>query len=165
MKGRLHTGELVVGVAALALFVVMFLDWFDLTGWEVKTPLSNESFTFDAGVGFTAWQAFSVIDLILLLTILAGAALVGLTLTQRTAALPVTAAVIVTTLGLLSTLLVLFRVLIDQPGLGAGVPDAAIDNTVWAWVGLLCCAAIVYGGYLTMRDESPRGIPRPPAGA
>lgn len=153
MKGRLHTGELVVAVAALALFVVMFLGWYE------PTDLFG-----DTGVSFTAWEAFSVIDLILLLTIVAALALVVLTLTQATAALPVTAVVIVTLLGFLSTLLVLFRVLIDQPGLGLGVPDAALDNTVWAWVGLLCCVAIVYGGYLTMRDESPRGRSSTPAG-
>jgi hypothetical protein len=145
MRGRLHTGELVAGAAALLLAVVMFLGWYE------PTDLFG-----DTGVSFSAWQSFSVIDVILGLTILAAFALVGLTLTQRTAALPVTAAVIVTALGFLATLLVLFRVLIDQPGFGAGVPDVAIDNTIWAWVGLLCCLGILYGGYLTLRDESSR---------
>jgi hypothetical protein len=147
MKGRLHSGEQIVGIASVLLLVVMFLGWYE------PTDLFG-----DTGVSFSAWEAFSVNDVILLLTIVSGVVLVGLTLTQRTAALPVTAAVFVTALGFLSTLLMLWRVLIDQPGLGAGVPDAALDNTVWAWVGLACCVAILYGGYRTMRDESPRGV-------
>lgn len=155
MQGRLHTGELVTGAASLLLLVVMFLGWFEPT-----------DVFGDTGVSFSAWEAFSAIDVILALTALTGLVLVGLTLTQRTAALPVTAAVIVTALGFLSTLLVLFRVLIDQPGFGVGVPDVAIDNTIWAWVGLLCCVGIVLGGYLTLRDESSRAVgPQGPSAA
>jgi hypothetical protein len=143
--GRLHTGELIAAGAAVVLLVVMFLGWYEPHRFQ------------NLGVSTSAWQAYSVIDLILALTIAAAISLAVLTVTQQTAALPVTMAVIVTALGLLSTLLVLFRVLIDQPGMGVGVSDKAVDNTIWAWVGLLCCLAIFYGGYRTLRDESPRG--------
>lgn len=143
---RLHAGEWVATVAGAALLAVMFLDWF-----EPSMAVGH------AGIGFTAWAAFTVIDVVLALTGLAALALGALTATQRTAALPVTTAVIVTALGLLATVLVAFRLVIDQPGLGVGAPDAAVANTAWAWVGLLCCAAIVAGAWTSMRDESPRG--------
>jgi len=51
------------------------------------------------------------------------------------------------------TLLVAFRVFIDQPGFGFGVPDSAIDNQVAAYLGFLLVAGITAGGYLSMRDE------------
>lgn len=145
---RLRRGEWIAGIAAIALFVVMFLNWFEPNGL--------------VDLGWNAWEAFSVIDVILLLTIVAMLALVLLTASQPTDALPVTAAVIATTLALLSTLLVAFRVLIDQPGFGLGVPDDLVDNTLWAYVGLLLCVALVYGGYRSMRDErSPLDTDRP----
>lgn len=145
---RLRRGELIAAAAAIVLLVDMFLGWYG--------PHQG------SGGARTAWEAFSVIDVVLLLTCLAALGLALLTATQRTVALPVTAAVIATALGFLATVLVAFRVLIDQPG-----PDAAVDDTLWAWVGLLACIAIVYGGYRSMRDEgsAPTGAPKPAAGA
>lgn len=137
---RLRRGEWIAAIAAIVLFIVMFFGWYG----------PHEG----ADVSFSAWDAFSLIDLILLVTIVAALGLAVLTATQQTVALPVTAAVIVAALAFVSTVLVAFRVLIDQPGLGIfHVPDSAIDNTIWAWVGLLSCAAILYGGYLAMREE------------
>jgi cation transport ATPase len=139
---RLRRGEKVAAGAAIVLFIVMFFGWY---GPHDGPDLS-----------FSAWESYSIIDLVLLLTIVAALGLAFLTATQQTVALPVTAAVIVTALAFLGTLLVAFRVLIDQPGFGVAgfsAPDAAVDNTIWAWVGLIAVAAITYGGYLSMRDE------------
>jgi hypothetical protein len=136
---RLRRGEKIAAVAAVLLLIDMFLGWYG--------PHA------DVGESVTAWESFSLIDLLLLVTALAAIGLAFLTATQRTVALPVTLAVIVTALGFVATLLVAFRVLIDQPGFSVGVPDSFVDNEIWAWVGLLACAAILYGGYLSMRDE------------
>jgi hypothetical protein len=137
--GRLRRGEQIAVIAAIVLFIVMFLGWYE--------PHDGPN------LSFSAWESFSVIDIILLLTILAALGLAFLTAAQQTVALPVTAAVIATALAFLSLVLVAFRVLIDQPGFGLGAPDAAVDNTIWAWVGLIACVALFYGGYLSMRDE------------
>jgi hypothetical protein len=136
---RLRRGELIAAVAGIVLFIDMFLGWYG--------PHQGP------GGSLSAWESFSVIDIVLLLTVVAAVGLALLAATQRTVALPVTAAVITAALGFLATVLVAFRVLIDQPGFGAGVPDSAVDNTLWAWVGLLACLAILYGGYESMRDE------------
>lgn len=137
---RLRRGERIAGVAGIVLFVDMFLSWYE----------PHES---GLALSWNAWQAFSLVDLVMLVAIVAAVGLAVLTATQRTVALPVTAAVITTALAFLVTLLVAFRVLIDQPGMGVGAPNAAIDNTIWAWVGLLACIGMLYGGYDSMRDE------------
>jgi len=142
---RLHAGEWVATVAGAALLAVMFADWYR-PAMAVGHP----------GMGFSAWEAFTVVDVLLALAALSALALGALTATQRTAAIPVTTAVVVTALGLVATVCAAIRVAIDQPGLGVGAPDAAVDATGWAWVGLLCCAAIVVGAWMSMRDESPR---------
>jgi hypothetical protein len=139
---RLRLGERIAAIAAIVLFIDMFLGWYG----------PHEG----GGGSLSAWESFSFIDVILLVAILAALGLAFLTATQRAVAIPVTAAVIATALAFLAMLLVAFRVLIDQPGFsvaGFGVPDAAVDNTIWAYVGLLACIAMVYGGYLSMRDE------------
>lgn len=155
--GRLRRGEWTAGAAALVLLVVMFLDWFELRVGAVLPGGTVLSATLDS---WTAWQSFSVIDLILLLTVVLGLVLVVLTATQPTAAIPLSVAVVTTAVAIVATLLVAFRVLIDQPGMGLGLPDTAIDNTVWAYVGLVACAGIVAGAWLSLRDEGG-GPPQP----
>jgi hypothetical protein len=116
-----------------------------------------------SGVDLTrnAWESFAVIDIVMLLAILAAVGLLLLALTQRSVALPVAASVIVTVLGALATVLVLYR-LINEPGftLGGGggvpgthVPDRVIDIRFWAFVGFALCGGIALGGFLAMADE------------
>jgi peptidoglycan/LPS O-acetylase OafA/YrhL len=125
---RLRRGELLAAAAALLLLALMFLcDWYGSA---------------------SGWQAHTVLRWLMLLTILAALALAFLTATQRTVAVPVTTAVIVSTLSWLLLVLVAYRVIVDEPG-----PNALVDVTPCAWLGLLCCALIAYGAYLSMRDE------------
>ncbi|MGN6189467.1 MAG: hypothetical protein ACTHOE_11240 [Conexibacter sp.] len=141
--GRLRRGEQIAGVAAILLFILMFFDWYTVS---VSGGLLG-----GLSVGGNAWQAFSFIDIYLFLVILAAIALAVLTATQRTPALPVTMAVIVTALAALGTLLVLYR-LIDTPV--GDVPDGVdVSRTIWAFLGFAAVAAITYGGYLSMREE------------
>jgi len=141
--GRLRRGEQIAAVAAVLLFILMFFDWYTVS---VSGGLLG-----GFSVGGSAWEVFGFIDIFLLLVILAALALAVLTATERTPALPVTMAVIVTALAALGTLLVLYR-LIDTPV--GDVPDGVdVGRTVWAFLGLIAVAAITYGGYLSMREE------------
>jgi hypothetical protein len=140
---RLRRGEKIAAVAAVLLFILMFFDWYSVS-------VSAGPFG-DVSGGASAWQAFDVLDIYLFIVILAAIGLAVLTATERSPALPVTGAVIVTALAALGTILVLYR-LIDTP-IG-DVPDGVdVGRTVWAFLGLIAIAAVTYGGYLAMRDE------------
>jgi hypothetical protein len=129
---RLRRGELIAAVGGILLFVFLFFfDWYG-----------------DSLGSWNGWHGHTVLRWLMLLTILAALALAFATATQRTPALPVTGAVILTGLAALTTVLVAYRVIINEPG-----PNAAIDVKAGAWLGLLSLVAITIGGYLSMRDE------------
>jgi len=144
---RLRRGEVVAALGAVALLVDLFALW-----WYCSATVSLDG-----------WQAHTVLRWLMLLTIVAALALAVLTATQRAVAVPVTVAVVVAALAALLTLLLAYRVVIDQPG-----PDSATTR-VGAWLGLLCSATILLGAYWSMRDEGggaaapPPTAPAPPA--
>ncbi|GIK78177.1 MAG: hypothetical protein BroJett022_18670 [Actinomycetes bacterium] len=149
---RINQGEMIAAVAALLLLIVMFVfTWFSLdAGGE------GEIFLDAAGVdtGVNAWQAFDLVDIILFVTILVavGGALIAANATSVNT--PVAVSAITAGLGVLSFLLVLFRV-ISPPGSG-DIPDAAgigIDRGIGVWLGLILTAAIAFGGWRAMEEE------------
>jgi hypothetical protein len=148
---RLRDGEVIAGVSAVALFIVMFLSWF---GLQVNA-VSLGGFAVAAAT-YNAWDAFTVIDLILLLTVVTALALVVTQATQRSPAIPVNLSVITTTLAVISVLLIVFRML-DPPSI-VDVPavlDAHLDRTleVGCYLGLVASLGILFGGYRSMRAE------------
>jgi hypothetical protein len=145
---RLRTGERIAAGAAVLLFIDMFLSWYKVDIGAVVPGVKRLGISVP-GVDTTAsaWQAFSTTDLFLLLVILVAVGLALLTASQRSVALPVAASVITSVLGAIATFIVFMR-LIDQPG-----PDQFIKIQFFAWVGLILCALIAYGGWRSMRDE------------
>jgi hypothetical protein len=141
---RLRTGEKIAAGSAVALFIFMFFSWYGVDVGPISSALLDR-----AGVDttVTAWVAFDLLDLFLLLTIVVAIGLAVLTATGRSVALPVAASVITAVLGALATLFVAYRIL-NQPG-----PNDVITVKIGAWLGLLACAGIAVGGYLAMRDE------------
>lgn len=145
---KLRRGEMIAAVAAVLLFILMFFDWYSVS-------VSGAPVGFSAGG--SAWDAFDVLDIYLLIVVVAALGLAFLTATERSPALPVTASVIVTALAGLGTLLVLYR-LVDAPGggsetVGPVTIDVNVSPKLWAFVGLVAVAAVAYGGYLSMREE------------
>ena len=138
---RVRPGEIVAGVAGLALLVVLFLDWYSVAG---------------RAAGLSAWDAFTVVDVLLALLALLGIALLVSQVAGRGPALPVALEVITTTLALAATLLVLYRIA-NQPGANDGVGVA-----VGAWLGAACCVALFLGAWLALRDERARPADPPP---
>ncbi len=143
---RLRRGDLIAGLGGVALLIVMFLDWYGAGG--------NATFQ-GQDIGFNAWQAFSITDLILALTAVSGIGLAVITATHRSPALAVAASVITATLGALATLLVFYRIL-NQPG-----PNEFFDVKLGAFLGFLSVLAVAVGGFLSMRDEQWEGAPVP----
>jgi hypothetical protein len=175
---NLTRGELIAGLAGVALFVIIFaFKWYG-----IKADLLDETVE---GLTRNAFQAFTVIDLVLLLTALAAIALPLWSALGRPATGPIRPGLIVAALGGLAFVLIAFR-LISPPDLeialppetGGGsirvsdVPDPnpyEVTRKVGPWLGLVAAALIAYGGYLSVRHPArapsgdtslpPRGKP------
>ena len=141
---KLRSGERIAAVSGVALFVFMFFSWYGVDVGPISNALLDR-----AGVdtSVTAWQAFDILDLFLLITVLVAIGLAVMTATGRSVALPVGASVITTVLGGLATLLVAYRIL-NQPG-----ENELITVKFGAWIGLVACAGIAIGGWRAMQDE------------
>ena len=148
---KLRLGELIAGVSAILLFIVMFFHWYGIkTGLSSQGSAIFKSITgqsVGSTVGVSAWQIYSYTDLLLLLLIILTVGMVVLSATERSAAVPISMNAIVTAFGALMTLIVLYR-LINQPG-----PNDLVTVKFWGYFGLLLTAGIAVGSFLAMRDE------------
>ena len=124
---RLRAGEWIVGAGAVLLLAFLFLaKWYGpLNGWN--------------GLAHLRW--------LVLLTVLAGLALVYFQAARRAPAIPATMSTIVTVLGGVNALALIYRVLINPP------VGAALNVEAGAYLGLISALALAYGGYRSMRTE------------
>ena len=128
-----------VGAASgLGLLVVSFLPWYSA-----------------GGVDATAWQAFSVVDLVIAAAALLAISIGVVALTGISRSYPVPACSICLGLGTITFLCVLCR-LIDPPGSEA-------DPQVWAWVGLIAAAGVAFGAWLGLQEPKAVASPAGPA--
>ncbi len=141
---RLRPGELIVGAGSVALLVSMFaLEWYGRTARPRPAAASLGTSTSVNG-----WHALTTLRWLMLLTIACGLLLVYLQAARRAPAIPVSVSVVVTVLGILTTLALLYRVLINEPG-----DDGVVQRKPGAFVGLASAIVVVYGGYRSMRQE------------
>ena len=136
---RLSQGDKIAAASAVVLLVVMsFFSWFE-TNDQIAVILSTAP-----GVDSTpnAWQSFHVIDIVLLFTCVAAIASTAVKASEADFDFPMST--IVTVLGALSTILVLYRV-VDPP--------ADYSTKLGIFLGLISAAALTYGGWLEMEDE------------
>jgi hypothetical protein len=145
-------GTLIAGVSGALLFIFMFFSWFgvDVEGAipaGIPEDIANQAVE-ESGVDTTAnaWQAFDVIDLILLLAVIASVGFAIIDMSGASVSLPVAGSAVTAGIGAIAFLLVLYR-LIDPPG-GDGV-----GREIGVWLGLLATAGIAYGGYEGMQEE------------
>jgi hypothetical protein len=136
---RLSRGEKIAAVSGLLLFVFMFLKWFGVS--------------VDAGVvsvdaAANAWDSMEIIRFILLIAVIAAVAFPLLKASGNELDIPMPPNTIVTLLGGLSVLLILFRI-IDPPG-----DDLVeIGRRLGVFLGLIAAVGITYGGYTAMQEE------------
>ena len=138
---RLRPADWAVAIVGAVLLIDLFLPWFAVHG---------------LGVTRTGWESFSIVDLLIALVGLWALAVAFLTATQRSTALPLGAAELLAALAFIVAVIVAFRVLIDQPGLGVDLSDAQVDIRAGAWIGLVAAIALVYAVYRSLRDERVR---------
>jgi hypothetical protein len=163
---RLRPADVLAGAAGVALLVVEFLPWYGVRGVpSTVSQGSNGSTAYAPLVSTvtgdrTAWQAFSVVDILLALCALVAIALVIVTATARGPAKPVAFTVLTTLAGLLAALLALFRLLVP--------PKGFYELRYGAWLGLAAALLVLVGGFLAMKDDrtpgaTPPDVPRRPA--
>ena len=162
--GPLRSGELLAGAGAVALFVLLFFDWFLP---EVQPRVVETS---GRVVGpeqhLSGWTSLGWAMLVLLLVVLVLAMwLAASTLFAASVSQPVAAGVLLSAVSVVVFVALLVRVTIAQPGLGIGLPDEAVEVQLPAYLGLAAMAVIVIGGWRSMADErtdSPESAYTPP---
>jgi hypothetical protein len=160
-------GPLIAAISAVALLIFMFFAWYGVdsisaSGFGFEQEISGDQLQqlgADADTTANAWQAFSLIDILLLITILG---VVGLAIARATGAaldLPIAPSAIIAGLGGIAFLLILFRLIFTPDATGgadlpAGVEvDVDVSRKIGVFLGLLASAGMAIGGWLSMREE------------
>ena len=140
---RLRAGEVIAGASAVLLLIFMFaVPWY-----AVSTPFSE---TLSRGLHepttFNGWNGLAHLRYLLLVTIVAALALTYFQAAREGPGLPVTLSMIVTVLGGITTIALIYRVLINTPA-------STLDQRAGAYLGLAATIGIAYGGYKSLREE------------
>jgi hypothetical protein len=159
---RLRTGEIVVAVGGLALFIFMFFDWFGggveiSTGGTQEIPgvgeVPSEPTLEETGVsGWDALQDFS--GFLIALSAVSGVALAGLAASGRRLNLggvPRGAGTAI--LGSLAVLLILWRFLANPGDLKIGI-----------FLGLAAAIAVAVGALMALRENGFEPLAKVPGG-
>jgi hypothetical protein len=126
--GRLRLGELIALAGAICLIVALALPWYENSQGKLS-----------------AWATFGPAVALLVLAATGALVLVVATVTERSTAIPVAAAVGSTLFGIL--------------GVGAAVvrllerPDHSTELCAGAWLALVGALAVLVGSWGSMRDE------------
>jgi hypothetical protein len=135
----LRAGELVGALGGLGLLVALFLPWYSLEGKH----------TADV----TAWQAFSVTDIVLAAAAATALSVAICVLFRISVSYPVAGSSVATCVGFVAVILIVIR-MIDPPGSS----DPRLEFGLWSpslevglWLGLASAIAITVGGYMGMQ--------------
>jgi hypothetical protein len=157
---NLTRGEQIAGLAGVALLVIMLaFKWYGVRAEGVLDE--SGALTTREGATRNAFEAFTVTDIVLLLTALAAIALPLWSAAGRQLPGPFAPGAIVAAFGLLAFVLIAFRLIsppnwtVDAGGGGelhvSDFPGTDVTRRVGAWLGPVAAAAIAYGGYLSAR--------------
>jgi hypothetical protein len=146
-SGRVHVGELISAVSALLLLVLMFaVKWYGVAG------VPDPSYARPAISGAEdAWNGLTDIRWVILATVIAAVGSVALHASQRTHGARTDTSRVVAGLGTITSLLLIYRVLITLPGDGT-----VIDQKLGAILGLACALGIAWGGYEAILEQRAR---------
>ena len=129
----MRLGELVGALGGLGLLVSSFLPWYSAGGQDA-----------------TAWQAFSVTDIVMAAAAVMGLSVAACVLAHISVSYPVAGSAVATGFGAAALILIVIR-LADPPGEG----DVGIE--IGAWLGLVSAIAVTVGGYMGMQPmKAPR---------
>jgi hypothetical protein len=144
---RVLFGELTSSVSAVLLLVILFAtEWYGVAG--VPDPSAARPAVTGAESG---WTGLSLVRWVVLVTALVAIGSVVLHASQRRHGTKTDTSRLITGLGSLTSLLLIYRVLIELPS-GAKV----IDQKLGAFLGLLCALGIALGGYESIAEHQAR---------
>jgi hypothetical protein len=141
----MRRAEPVAGLGGILLFVSLFLPWY---GLESEIALLSHP-------GASAWDAFTVIDIVLALLALPAIAVPIVSSMASGPAKSIAVAVIASATGWLAVVLVAIR-LVNPPG-----PNELIEPRYGAWLALIGAVIAWVGSWLSLRDESTPGAVAP----
>jgi disulfide bond formation protein DsbB len=146
---RIRLGEAVTGIGAVALFALLFADWFS-----------------GGGVSRSGWSSLGWALIVLLAGVIGVAVvMVVATVVRAKPAIIVGSAVITTALGIVTLPIALIRVLITQPDLDLGLGNGAVGIETAGWLGLVALVLTAAGAWITLADErtgAPESAYTPP---
>jgi hypothetical protein len=125
---RLRLGELLAAAGAVCLIVSLTMRWYE-----------------NAEGNLDVWSTFGPAVVLLILAAIAALVLLLATVTERTPALPVAAAVWGVLFGALAVVAAIVRVLER--------PDHATMLCAGAWLALVGAVAVLLGAWKSIRDE------------
>jgi hypothetical protein len=142
---RIHTGEIISGLSALALLPIMFLlEWYGTVG----LPRSRRS---GIETVVNAWQELAIIRWLMLLAALVALGSVILHATQKSHGTKTDTSFLVAGIGGVTAVVLGYRVLINLPH-----PGSVVDIKIGAFLGLLAVLGIALGGYDSILEERTR---------
>jgi hypothetical protein len=145
-RAALTHGEVIAGVSALLLLVVMFATkWFGVAG------IPGTSAHAQAVSTENAWSGLSVVRWLMLLTIAAAGTALAVHLVSVSRSTVALVRLALAALSALTALLLTYRVLIDLPS-----PSDVVDQKLGALLGLLCAYGIATGAFEAIREQRAR---------
>ena len=136
---RLSQGQLVAAVSAIALFIISFLPWFDISG-----AVTVGGTTIGGSKNFNLWEAENPLDIYLLIVILVALVPAALSLLGDGGGDAPMASMATALLAGVGTLLIIYQIF-DTPG--------DLGRKIGLFLGLIACAGIAVGGYLSMQED------------
>lgn len=131
-----RVAEILAGAFGVVLLVSLFLPWYRTPIECVQGPCPSQT--------VSAFGAFAVLDLFLLVVALGGVMLLVVEMTQRTPALATASASIAAPLSFVAFALVLWRTL---------SPPGAAAEPLFAFLGLIAAGGLTVAFLLSMRNE------------
>jgi hypothetical protein len=134
---------MVAAVSAILLFIFSFLPWFGVSGGII-----SGGGVVTASKDFNLWEIENPLDIFLLIVILVALLPTVMTLVGGGVEGGGLAGMATALLGGIGTLMIFYQ-LFDHDFFGVG-----FSTKIGFWLGLLACAGIAVGGYLSMQDDA-----------
>ena len=146
-------GEMIAAAAGAVLLISLFLPWY---GVEVSGSVLGVNVE-SASESVNAWEALSLIDLILFLCAIAAIGLALMRALGQSINLGQPTGLVIAGIGALALVLVIFRIL-SIPGGDADVDFGGVEvdlgRKFGVFLGLLASAGIAFGGWTAMNETS-----------
>lgn len=163
---RLRAADLLVLASALGLLATLFLDWFSVDRDGIPTPDGWNSYV-PLDLALSGWSSLGwLLVALLCLLVLLGIVVVALLALGVADLRNLPVAVVLCALAPPILVAALIRVLLAQPGLGAGLPNDAVGVAAGGWLGLAATTLLAFAAWASLgadRTTLPKRASLPPA--